>query len=401
MHPKNEDKRVENLRRYHILDTLPEQDFDDLSTLAAQICGTKVSLISLVDKDRQWFKSQVGWDLGINQTTRDLAFCSHTILDLDRPLIVTDARKDDRFRDNRLVNDDPNIVFYAGMPLVTREGYAVGSLCVIDHEPKELRSDQLRSLEKLARQVVRLFELRMAVKQGEELLRERETAYNLLRDFSHVIAHDLKAPVRNIRQAGELLREDYADIMPEDGVSLIQMIEQRAQDASRMIDGVLAYSKAAGTLRITQDRVVIREVIDQVVGQLSLHDGCTVEYVGEVDSLVTSSIAMLQIFQNLIGNAMKFNNKMACSVRICCTQAAAGGDYTFTVSDNGRGIAPQHLTAVFRLFHSVVDDDYVRGHGVGLSIVKRLVEAIGGTIEVHSVLGEGATFTFTVPDQSA
>ena len=401
MHPKNEDKRVENLRRYHILDTLPEQDFDDLSTLAAQICGTKVSLISLVDKDRQWFKSQVGWDLGINQTTRDLAFCSHTILDLDRPLIVTDARKDDRFRDNRLVNDDPNIVFYAGMPLVTREGYAVGSLCVIDHEPKELRSDQLRSLEKLARQVVRLFELRMAVKQGEELLRERETAYNLLRDFSHVIAHDLKAPVRNIRQAGELLREDYADIMPEDGVSLIQMIEQRAQDASRMIDGVLAYSKAAGTLRITQDRVVIREVIDQVVGQLSLHDGCTVEYVGEVDALVTSSIAMLQIFQNLIGNAMKFNNKMACSVRICCTQAAAGGDYTFTVSDNGRGIAPQHLTAVFRLFHSVVDDDYVRGHGVGLSIVKRLVEAIGGTIEVHSVLGEGATFTFTVPDQSA
>ncbi|WP_170067601.1 sensor histidine kinase [Neolewinella xylanilytica] len=397
-HSDNEEKRLEELRRYKILDTLAEEEYDELTSLASQLCGAKVSLISLIDRDRQWFKSQVGWDLGVRQTTRDLAFCSHTILDPDRPLVVRDARVDERFRHNQLVTDDPNIVFYAGMPLVTQEGYALGSLCVIDHEPRDLSAEQLAALEKLARQVVRLFELRRAVDRSHKLLREREAAYNVLRDFSYVIAHDLKAPVRNISQAGEFLAEDYGDLLPEDGTALIGMIQQRASDASRMIEGVLKYSKAAHTLRIENNRVIVRDIIEQAVRQVEVPAGCAVEYVGEIETLHTSRIAMLQIFQNLIGNALKFNDKESCSVRISSHLDADEG-YVFAVQDNGRGIPPQHLEAVFRLFHSAVsDNDAMRGHGVGLSIVKRLVEALGGTIRIASEEGLGSTFTFTIAD---
>ena len=234
------------------------------------------------------------------------------------------------------------------------------------------------------------------MKQGEDLLRERESAYRLLRDFSHVIAHDLKAPVRNIRQAGELLREDYAACLPEDGIDLIDMIEQRASDASRMIEGVLQYSQSAHSLQIVQEHVVVRELIQQVVRQLGLREDCTVTYRGEVEELMTSSIAMLQIFQNLVGNALKFNDKEACEIIIEGRHTEAVG-YEFTVSDNGPGIPNHELSAIFRLFHSATDDDKLRGHGVGLTIVQRLVEAMGGSISVRSELEQGTQFLFTLP----
>ncbi|MGB3800052.1 MAG: GAF domain-containing sensor histidine kinase [Lewinella sp.] len=396
-YPENEQERLTELYRYNLLDTLPEDDLDDLTYLATQICGTKVSLISLIDQDRQWLKSQVGWDLGTNETSRDVAFCSNTILEPRQPLIVRDARSDVRFRDNPLVTDDPNIVFYAGVPLVTERGYALGSLCVIDHEPRDLNEEQLKSLNKLAHQVVRLFELRREVNRSEKLLRERQSAYKLLSDFSHVIAHDLKAPIRNISQVSELLREDYRHLLPKDGMVLVDMIEQRAKDAGHMIEGVLAYSKAANALKVSFETVTIQDIIDQAVRQTELPTPCQVTYLGTVEAIHSSSIALLQIFQNLIGNAVRFSDKQDCCVEITGERDPRAG-YIFHIRDNGRGIPAQHVDAVFRLFHSAVEvGDAARGHGVGLSIVKRLVEALGGTISVSSEVGIGSTFTFTIP----
>ena len=396
--PANEADRLENLRSYRILDTLPDEDYDDLTRLAAQICGTKVSLVSLIDKDRQWFKSQSGWDIGKQQTTRDIAFCSHTILQADGPLVVNDAREDGRFADNPLVTGEPDIVFYAGMPLVTREGYALGSLCVIDHEPKDLDAGQLQALERLARQVVRLFELHRTVYESQQLLRERQAAYEVLRDFSHVVAHDLKAPVRNIRLAGELLRDDYAANLPPDGLELIEMIEDRARDASRMIEGVLEYSKASHLLEIKKERLNILDVVEQAKRQVQLHEACSVVYAGEEEEVLSSPIALLQIMQNLIGNALKFNDKASCEVRISSVREAGEG-HVFYVEDNGPGIPHHHLTAIFRLFHSAAAGNTGNaGHGVGLSIVKRLVEALGGRISVTSDPGTRTVFRFNLPD---
>src|SRR5687768_16598974 len=127
--PADEQERLQALRDYQILDTAPEDDYDDLTLLASQVCGAPMALVSLLDGDRQWFKSRVGTDL--TQTPRDVAFCAHAILN-EGIFLIPDARADPRFADNPLVTENPGIQFYAGQPLVTPEGYAVGTICVMD-----------------------------------------------------------------------------------------------------------------------------------------------------------------------------------------------------------------------------------------------------------------------------
>ncbi|MBA4150867.1 MAG: GAF domain-containing protein [Verrucomicrobia bacterium] len=167
----NEARRLEALREYNLLDTLPEQVLDDLTTLASHICGTPISLISLIDKDRQWFKSRVG--LSTSELPRDISFCGHTILQ-PHMFTVPDATQDERFADNPLVTGDLQIRFYAGMPLTSPEGHALGTLCVIDHKPRQLTPLQQESLQVLARQAMTQFELRRQMREvGESEARLR------------------------------------------------------------------------------------------------------------------------------------------------------------------------------------------------------------------------------------
>jgi diguanylate cyclase (GGDEF)-like protein len=170
--PANEAERLAALQRYAILDTPDEAAYDDLLSIASAICGTPMGTVSLVDADRQWFKSRLG--IGDQQTPRDIAFCSHTILDPDHVFEVNDAATDTRFSDSPLVTGDPNIRFYAGAPLVSSDGHAVGALCVMDTAPHRLTDQQRNALEALSRQVVALMELRTALADLRHHVEERE-----------------------------------------------------------------------------------------------------------------------------------------------------------------------------------------------------------------------------------
>src|SRR6201987_22008 len=169
----NEAKRLKVLWQYDVLDTVPEELFDDLTELAARICEAPIALISLVDEKRQWFKSKLGTT--VNETSRDISFCSHEIKQSDL-FIVPDATKDERFAKNPLVISDPKIRFYAGAPLITPDGYALGTLCIIDTVPRELRPDQKQALGILARHVVSQLELRRRSRELTEVLREKADA---------------------------------------------------------------------------------------------------------------------------------------------------------------------------------------------------------------------------------
>ncbi|HEY0701496.1 MAG TPA: response regulator [Candidatus Acidoferrales bacterium] len=168
--PENEAARLEILRRYAILDTFPEQEFDDLAQLAALICGTPIAAVTMVDRDRQWFKAKIG--LEDNQTSREVSFCAHAILGLE-VMVIPDALDDKRFRDNSLVTGAPHIRFYAGAPLVTEQGFALGSLCVIDQVPRTLNAAQKEALKSLSRLVVAQLELRRSVTDLSGAIRDR------------------------------------------------------------------------------------------------------------------------------------------------------------------------------------------------------------------------------------
>jgi len=155
--PKNEARRIKVLWQYEVLDTVPEEVFDELTALASHICGAPIALITMVDENRQWFKSKVGTSL--KETGRDVSICAHTILQSDL-LIIPDTTQDDRFKDNPLVTSAPKIRFYAGAPLVTPDGYALGTLCIVDLVPHDMTADQKQALRVLARHVMTQLELR-------------------------------------------------------------------------------------------------------------------------------------------------------------------------------------------------------------------------------------------------
>lgn len=202
--PINEAERLDALRRYGVVDTPPERVYDDLTSLAADICQTPISLVTLVDETRQWFKSRRGLDLC--ETHRDFAFCAHALLEPDEVFVVPDTHLDARFADNPLVAGPPHIRSYAGAALVMHDGHPLGTLCVIDTRPRRLRSGQREALQALSRQAVTQIEMRL-LSETRAQKAALEEANRQLRDLATT---DGLTGLRNHRAFHEALREQFA-----------------------------------------------------------------------------------------------------------------------------------------------------------------------------------------------
>jgi len=174
--PDDEKARLETLRKYEILDTEPDEALDAMVELAAYICDVPISAISLVDENRQWFKAITGLDA--KETPRDIAFCAHAILQAT-PLVVPDATKDERFHDNPLVTSQPGIRFYAGVPLATPEGDHIGTLCVIDREPRQLSQKQLNAIGVLSKNIMAHLNLRLSHKRARQYMADLQLAASI------------------------------------------------------------------------------------------------------------------------------------------------------------------------------------------------------------------------------
>ena len=231
--PANETERIAALQRYRILDTTPEDVFDELVQLASTICGAPIALISLVDTSRQWFKARVG--LEAQETSRGSSFCAHALHDA-RLFIVHDARADARFAANPLVLGGPKIRFYAGAPITSPEGLILGTLCVIDHRPRVLDREQCEALRVLARQVIAQFELR---RLGSEHAQAAGEVERLKSQFITSVTHELRTPLTSIRGSLGLLASGAMGELPPAAHHLLAIAERNSLRLMSQINEIL------------------------------------------------------------------------------------------------------------------------------------------------------------------
>ncbi|MFB9862296.1 sensor histidine kinase [Rufibacter immobilis] len=395
--PANEAQRLQALDRYQILDSLPEKDFDDLTKVAAAICQTPISLITLVDTDRQWFKSVLG--LEASETPRDLAFCAHAINNPEAPFIVPDATKDARFSENPLVTGDPNVVFYAGVTLNTPDGHALGTLCVIDHKPHELSADQLEALKALANQAMGQMELRRKNIELEALNQEIKVLNQNLTEFSYRVTHDLKTPLRGIKSLSEWLLEEYTPKLDDQGINYLNLIQKRSSQLQHLIDGILLFSKSTNLRLREPDQVDLKELLGEILDHCKMPPSIKVEQPADTIVVPSHRIGLYQILQNLITNSVKYMDKPAGLISIDYRLQPKG--FSLTVMDNGPGIAQDLREKAFHLFETLgskieAQDDSL---GIGLATVKSLTEKMGGTVRLTDRPdGEtGACFVLSFP----
>lgn len=252
--PKDEPDRLIDLHQFAILDTLPEAEFDHIALLASQICQTPIAVISLVDSDRQWFKSKVG--LSFSETSRDVAFCAHAIMQHDL-FIVSDASKDKRFVDNPLVCAEPKLRFYAGAPLISADDHALGTLCVMDKVPRELSDGQKEALRTLSQAVMRQLESRRRIRELEGRLRdvnhetqflkkstkEARSASRTRCKFLAKAAHEVNATAREIASVIERARSKPS---PSEQGDLLAAARSSANSLIDLAKEMKKVAKAAG-----------------------------------------------------------------------------------------------------------------------------------------------------------
>ncbi|NLR93380.1 sensor histidine kinase [Flammeovirga agarivorans] len=392
--PKNELERLEELKSYSILDTLEEDDYDNLTAIASEICQTPISLVSLVDDKRQWFKSHHGIDA--DHTPKEVAFCAHAINKPKEVLIVNDSREDVRFHDNPLVVGETKVIFYAGVPLVSEKGLPMGTLCVIDHEPRELTSSQVETLRALGQQVMRLMELRKSKKVLTQTVLTLEEKNKELDKFAYVAAHDLKSPLNNILNISELLSEQYGATLDITGNKLIGHIIESSKKLRTLIVDILNYSKNQHLIKDKKDFVTFKDIKNSVQDYFFNDFSTAISFNTDVDELLINKTALDQVLINIISNAIKYNDKDLIKVEIGISETDRY--YQFYVRDNGSGIDEKDQKEIFELFKVISSQDRFgsSGNGIGLATVKKIVQALGGEICLESEKNVGTTFHFSI-----
>lgn len=407
--PENEPDRLAALYRYRILDTEAEPEFDDFTQLAAQISGCPMALISLVDQRRQWFKSRVGFSA--HETSREVSFCGHAILGTT-VLEVADTLQDQRFLDNPAVTGDPHVRFYAGAPLLTADGHAIGTLCVFDSVPRTLSPEQVTSLQALARQVMRQMDLHLLVTREktarEEIFQlnadlerrvhertaelERTTAD--LQALSYSLAHDLRQPLISMSGYSHLLhqqaRSDKEKHYVERISSGINQINVRA-------DALLYFANLSRT-PLQRKNINLGQLARRHIEALRVSDPDRQVILSVQPELMAFAdpLLMTQVMEELLNNAWRSSACQTVTRLDMGSAVEANGETTYFVKDNGEGFDMVYEEDLFEPFQRLESIHDHTGDGLGLARVKRIVGKHGGRIWAQSTIGNGAGIFFTL-----
>ncbi|URM35499.1 GAF domain-containing hybrid sensor histidine kinase/response regulator [Flavobacterium anhuiense] len=397
--PENELQRLAALKRYNILDTLPDDAFDDATKLVAYICGVPIAHISFIDENRQWFKSEIG--IGVSEVPREISFCQYTILD-SKMTEINDTLLNDRFKDDPNVTGGFNIRFYAGVPLTTPDGYNIGTLCAIDHEAKVLNENQRNALSIVAKHVITSLELST---KNNQLYTQRKIAERavLARDsFLANMSHEIRTPLNAIIGFTDLLAQTELDDTQRDYIGNVQIA---GENLLLIVNDILDLSKMeSGNLPIESEPFNLKKTLRHVYSLLKVKVQKEVEFNlfldAELPDMVIGDQGRLnQILVNLIGNALKFTNEGEVTVSVKKIEETEDSySFKFSIKDTGIGIAKDKLETIFERF-TQGEESTTRtfgGTGLGLNIVKQLVELQKGEVHVKSTLNRGSEFFFTL-----
>lgn len=397
-----EEQRVAALRSYGILDTPREDEFDEIVRVVSALCGTPISVINLIDRDRQWFKAEVG--LGMRETPLPASICAHAILQPDL-FIVPDTLRDARFADNPLVTGNPHLRFYAGALLETPDGLPLGTICVLDYEPRELDENQKALLRLMAQQIMKLFELRRLNAQERSARERAETdartigtklsdvarEAELREQFIAVLGHDLRNPLASIQAGAHLVKRGKLDLD-----EMLRLTHGSIARMSALIDNILDFARGrlGDGIDLTQSDVPLEPVLRQVVDELRT---------ASPDREILARIALDgnvrcdpgrigQLLSNLLGNALTHGAGAPVEVAAVITD----GTFELTVSNSGAPIPAAALPKLFEPFFRGEGRGNEQGLGLGLYICAEIARAHGGTLVATST-PERTTFLFRMP----
>lgn len=396
--PEDDKLRLHDLYELGILDTEEEEEFNEVVELASHICHTPISLISLVDISRQWFKAAKG--VSAKQTRRDISFCGHAIVK-DNPFFeVEDAWEDIRFADNPMVLNNPHIRYYAGVQLLSKNGSRIGMLCVNDTKPNKLNDEQVLALKVLANHVSKMLDLRLAKKQLEEKNRELEARSEVHTKMISIIAHDVRGPIGSLKNFFELAEQQSIDA--ESKQVLMNMCRSQVDITLNLLNNLVEWASLIARDSSGNDTPVpvaglVQNEINQLMPAASFKHNQLTNLVDDTFRLMIDPNVLQFIIRNLLANANKFTE----NGKIIVYADTDESGYLLVVKDTGVGMTAD-------MIHKLMLEDKIlttqgtqneKGSGFGLRLVKEFMRKAGGYVELKSEWGKGSSVLLRFPVQ--
>lgn len=389
--PTNEMDRILNLYEFDIDYSNLEDTFKDLTTLAAKICGTDISLVNLIDSYTQWSVSKFGVDL--DQMSREDSVCQYTILEDDH-FEVEDLSADVRFQDKSYVSSPLNLRYYFGVPLRTNSGHNIGALCVLDKGQKKLTPEKIELLKIIANEIItRLNTIKVVHELKSKILLERET--------NKKVAHDIRGPIAGIIGLSEMIKHQGDDNKLDDVLELVNLIHKSGRSVLDLADEILTEKRVVKPSNDDFNLLILKEkLLKLYTPQAKYKEINFVVNVNETnESIPFSKNKLLQIAGNLISNAMKFTAERG-NIIVDLDLNLIGNEHylKILVTDSGIGMSEDSITNILKGLQKSSDGtEGEKGYGFGLTMVKHLVDGLKGEMRINSAEGEGTKFEIRIP----
>lgn len=383
-------KRTAELRKLGILDTPEEEVFNEIVKTASLICHAPISLITLLDEERQWFKAKIGTE--IPETPITISICNHVVNEKEDYLYVNDLTKDSRFVNNPFVTNEPNLRSYYGVALVTENNVRIGTVCVFDDKVRDFDQTQITCLNTLAKCTMHIINEKLSKRNTEKKNDTLLKLHKNLEAFSHIVAHDIKAPVRAINGFTQLVLRDTQNTYSEKSKEYLEFITNSAHQINDMVNTLLDYSKK---INIDIDDITEVDLVNEIEEVIKILDPKKESLQYNIDTqlpkIYSYKLAIHHTILNILSNAIKYRDSNKSSQYINIDYGGNEKYTELTFTDNGIGMSEDRLSQVFQLFSN--DNRTQNSSGIGLSITKDILSKIESHISLDSELNNGTTVT--------